>query len=226
MDNIIDQRLSKVSHLKWFPWIGEQYFELEEKSKILIVGESHYRGDTPTEIETASLSSFTRIVVKEMAFEGQKYSTFDNLRKVLFKNGNFYPISFWNAIAFFNFVQTPMNTKNERPAYIDFHDGWKTFFEVVKILQPTTCIFIGTTASNSLIDAIKNTGFSTKGIDFHDKISNVFPKTAIINDEQGKQIQLIFIRHTGKYCSWRKWHDFLQKTIPEELKQLEKRICN
>jgi len=213
------------SGIKWLPWIGDNYFDHDENLRILIVGESHYYKDlNQASIDKINKKTFTRIVIDEIANYGQKYPTFSNFHRILFEKDSFDTFSpFWKNVSFFNFVQKPMYTNKGRPTYNDFYDGWKTFFDVVKILKPQTCIFIGTTAANSFMHAIKDTSFFSAGVRWEEKIGNSYAKTAIANDDENRQIKIIFIRHTG-WCSWRKWRTYLQKTIPTELTWLENQV--
>lgn len=228
MNNLIDQSLSAIPTLKWLPWIGEHYFDLEENSRILIIGESHYHNGTEKSIISHNSPTFTRAIIQEMAIDRQYYKTkfFPNLHLALFRNDNFDKNAFWNSVSFFNFIQRPMNTPKSRPEWQEYYTGWETFFAIVKILKPTTCIFIGLTSSNSLADAIRNTELSIDGINSEDKIGGASPRTTTIKDKENNQIKLIFIRHTSQRFSWSKWNDYLRKIIPSELIWLEKRITS
>jgi hypothetical protein len=225
-DFSIDQNLSQIEGLKWLPWIGNQFLELYETNRLLIVGESHYHDATEQSIEKHDSPKFTRIVIDEMAICRQYYKTkiFSNLHRALFRNDCFDAKVFWNNVSFLNFIQKPMNTNKDRPEYDDFYNGWKTFFVVVKVLKPTTCIFIGTTAANSFTNAIQNTGFSTDGLKREDHIGRTYAKTAVIKDQEDNEIKIIFIRHTSQMFSWSKWNDYIKKVIPAELTWLENEI--
>jgi len=50
-------------------------------------------------------------------------------------------------------------------------------------------------AANSLADAITDTGYSTNGVTWEDRIGNTYAKTATITDMENNEIKLIFIRH-------------------------------
>jgi hypothetical protein len=225
MNNLKDQELSELAGLKWLPWIGNHYFDIEQKQRILVVGESHYDDDdTQASIEKVNKNTFTRDVISEVANDDYRYKMFSNFHRILFKNNSvdtFGP--FWETVAFFNFIQRPMNTKKGRPTYADFHGGWKTFFEVIRTLQPKICIFIGTTAANSFANAIENTGFKSSGVKKEDKVGGAYPRTVIVTDDKNNETKIIFIRHTSR-GSWPKWHNYLKNTIPSELTWLEKHV--
>jgi len=223
---MLDQNLSQIQRLKWLPWIGDQFFAVGEINRLLIVGESHYHDGTEQSIEKHDLAEFTRIVINEMAIGRQYYKTkiFPNLHKALFRNDNFNASILWNLVAYYNFIQRPMNTKTSRPTYDDFYYGWKTFFDVAKVLKPTTCLFIGTSAANSFVNAIQSSDFSTDGLNREDRIGGAYAKTAIIRDVNNNETKLIFIRHTSQMFSWSRWNDYLRKTIPTKLTVLESKF--
>lgn len=222
----IDNSLSQIKGLKWLPWIGNHFLELENANRFLVIGESHYHDNTKESITKHNSKNFTRRVIKEMAIDREYYSTkiFQNFNRALFRNDKFNTNIFWNLTSFYNFIQRPMETNKGRPSYEDFYNGWKIFFEVTKELKPKTCLFLGTSAANSLMEAIKNTEFTTSGIKVKDQISNTYAKTATIKDTSGNEIDIIFIRHPSKMFSWNKWNNFLKKTIPNELNWFDNKL--
>ena len=173
----------------------------------------------PESIDKHNSPSFTREVIEELAIDRCYYETriFPNLHKALFRNDDFNSSVFWNLISFYNFIQRPMVSDKDRPTETDFYQGWISFIEVVRILKPKKCLFIGTSAANYLEYAIKDSDYSTDGVEWEDYISNAYAKSAIIKDNEGNETQLIFIRHTSQMFSWNKWNNYLQKKLPSEL---------
>jgi len=110
-----------------------------------------------------------------------------------------------------------MSTNKVRPSYDDFYNSWFPFLEIIKLLKPKTCLFIGTSAANSLGHALQKTNFSSEGVKWEDYISNAYAKTATIKENEGNETQLIFIRHTSQMFSWSKWNEYLQKKMHLEL---------
>ena len=45
--------------------------------------------------------------------------------------------------ASYNFIQEPMKSIHEEPSHADYETAWKCFADVVKIIKPNICIFIG-----------------------------------------------------------------------------------
>lgn len=217
--NSIDIKLKEIENLKWLPWVGDRFNSLALDNRLLIVGESHYHDNTPASIEKHNARTFTRDVIEELAIERCYYGTkiFPNLHRALFRNDEFDSPTFWNLVSFYNFIQRPMDTNKGRPSYDDFYNSWLPFIAIIQLLKPKTCLFIGTSAANSLGHALQSTDFSTDGVKWEDYISNAYAKTAVIKDKDENETQLIFIRHTSQMFSWSKWNDYLQKKIPNEL---------
>lgn len=221
-----DELLAQIENLKWLPWIGSRFNSLSSNDRLLIVGESHYHDKTSASIEKHNSPTFTREIIEELAVERWYYGTkiFPNLHRALFRNDDFNSSTFWSLVSFYNFVQRPMDTNKGRPSYEDFYNGWFPFLEIVKLLKPKTCLFIGTSAANSLAHAVQNTDFSVDEVKWEDYISNAYAKTARIKDNEENETQLIFIRHTSQMFSWSKWNDYLQKKIPSELNWLSEQL--
>lgn len=218
----------QIENLKWLPWVGDRFNSLALDNRMLIVGESHYHDNTPASIEKHNSPTFTREVVEELAIERWYYGTkiFPNLHRALFRNDEFDSPTFWSLVSFYNFIQRPMDTNKGRPSYDDFYNSWFPFLEIIKLLKPKTCLFIGTSAANSLGHALQNTEFSTDGVKWEDYISNAYAKTAVIKDKDGNETQLIFIRHTSQMFSWSKWNDYLQKKMQSELTWFDEQLKN
>lgn len=223
-----DELFTQTENLKWLPWVGDRFSSLSYCKKLLIVGESHYHDNTHAGIEKHNSPTYTREVIEELAIERWYYGTkiFPNLHKALFRNDNFDSSAFWSLVSFYNFIQHPMETNKGRPTYDDFYNSWFPFLEVVKILKPKICLFIGTSAADSLTNALQDTDFKTGGVVWEDFISNAYAKTTSITDIEGNETQLIFIRHTSQMFSWSKWNEYLQKKIPNELVWFSQQLEN
>lgn len=223
-----DEKFNSIEKLKWLPWVGDHFNTLDFNNRLLIIGESHYHDNTPASIEKHNSPTFTREVIEELAIERSYYGTkiFPNLHRALFRNDEFDSRIFWNFVSYYNFIQRPMETNKGRPSYNDFYNSWLPFLEIIKLLKPKTCLFIGTSAANSLGHALKSTDLSTDGVKWEDYISNAYAKTAAIKDKDGNETQLIFIRHTSQMFSWSKWNDYLQKKMQSELTWLDEQLKN
>jgi hypothetical protein len=223
-----DSNFNKIENLKWLPWVGNHFNSLSTINRMLIVGESHYHDNTPASIEKHNSPTFTREVIEELAIERLYYRTkiFSNLHRTLFGNDEFDSPTFWNLLSFYNFIQRPMVTNEGRPSYDEFYKSWFLFLDIIKLLKPKTCLFIGTSAANSFEHAIQNTEFSSDGVKWEDYISNAYAKTTILKDKDGNETQLIFIRHTSRMFSWSKWNEYLQKKLQSELTWFDQQLKN
>lgn len=223
-----DANFEQIENLKWLPWIGDRFNSLALDNRLLIVEESHYHDNTPASIEKHNSPTFTRKIVEELAIERWYYGTkiFPNLHRALFRNDEFDSPTFWSLVSFYNFIQRPMDTNKGRPSYDDFYNGWFPFLEIISLLKPKTCLFIGTSAANSLGHALQSTDFYTDGVKWEDYISKAYAKTAVIKDKGGNETQLIFIRHTSQMFSWSKWNDYLQKKMHSELTWFDEQLKN
>jgi hypothetical protein len=223
-----DDKFKAIEKLNWLPWVGDRFNSLSLDNRLLIVGESHYHDNTPASIEKHHSPTLTREVIEELAVQRWYYGTkiFPNLHRALFRNDEFDSATFWNLVSFYNFIQRPMDTNKGRPSYGDFYSSWFPFLEIIKLLKPKTCLFIGTSAANSLTQALQNTDFSTEGVNWEDFISNAYAKTAVLKDKDGNETQLIFIRHTSQMFSWNKWNEYLQKKIPDQLTWFNQQLKN
>lgn len=215
-------QLVENKKIKWFPYVGENFSKSNDK--ILVVGESHYYNpEEEGSYEKHQTPTFTIEVIKEMAIEKDYYSTniFQNFHKAILGNDDFNTSKFWNELSYFNFIQKPMNTNKGRPIYSDFYNSWSSYLEIVKVLKPKICIFIGTTAADSFNEFARQNNLEFSETQRLEKIGANYAKKSIlkINDFE---IKNYFIRHTSQYFSWSKWNEYLKRTLPKELENLER----
>ena len=225
MTNSFDLAFDSIvsNGLCWYPWVGKNY-QLNDK-KILVVGESHYANNNekdPAEQmcnvdHVADDINFTRYIIYESRIlKDYAPKTLDNINRVLVGCNNFEGKLLWNNIAFYNFIQRPMKTVDERPSWEDFLNGWRTFADVVKILKPTACIFIGNSAANFFNEAMTALGEQHNKVIWTKFINRAWAKKAEIVIE-GKYIPVHFTRHAGRFFSWSVWHQYLEETLPEAI---------
>lgn len=110
----------------------------------------------------------------------------------------------------------------EIPNLTDFDNGWKTFIEVLKIIKPTDCIFIGVTAATSLERMMDQMNISRTARIYHPKIGNTAPATASIRVDNAN-IKLSFVKHTSAYFSPENWNPFLMQNHQEVIDKLNKK---
>lgn len=207
-----DHHLEKIQDLKWLPWIGIDYFTSDER--LLIVGESHYLlpEDDPyyeKNKDEAGLPDFTRNVIQTKCIDDKTKAqpTFDNINRCLFGNQKMTAddrAEKWKHLAFYNFVQRPMKTNQKRPKSEDWEKGWKVFAELITIIKPTECIFIGVAAADK---SPKRYGCKKSK---KKAVGNVPPRFFSIPIDGQKSIPCVAIRHTSHHFSWEKWCQLLK----------------
>lgn len=225
-----DSELNSIPNLSWLPWIGSEYFK--NNNRLIIIGESQYaQGETAIAYEEdlakVTRIDFTRNAVLQTQIQNHyKHPALDNLLKALFGNGSIDKAKLWKNVAFYNFVQRIMDyssfdgKKTEQPTTADFDAGWKVFVEVVKILKPTDCIFIGVRAATPFERMMDQLNIKRSNRIAHDKVGNTNPISASIEIE-GHSTNISFIRHSSAYFSPEEWHPFLEiqhGTIIQKLK--------
>lgn len=222
-----DIEFNTIKNLSWLPWVGSDFFRNDRR--LLIIGESHYVNGETMEDYQKSLSylsqiNFTRNLIIETQIDDlYSHKALDNLFKTLFGNKIINKHKVWQNIAFYNFVQRTMNYglgNQEIPNITDFDNGWKTFIDVVKIIKPTDCIFIGVTAATSFERMMDQMNISRTARIYHPKIGNTAPALASINIDDN-EVQITFIKHTSAFFSPKKWQPFLKLQNGEIMKKLE-----
>lgn len=199
-----DEALMNINGLAWLPWIPDGYASRPDHQKLLIVGESHYyRGNTPEE-RRLDRDGYNDVSTTRTMVDGRGWGTktWSALPKLLFDDLNYDDQKLWTDTAYYNFVQRPLNHSiSERPSAEDFRQGWAVFNELIQIMKPSHCLFIGVESTNhySLGDIYKG-----------DKLCGVYPRTATLNLGD-YSASLVFIHHLGR-CKDRDiphWHNYL-----------------
>lgn len=231
LDRSFDGALYQIptDHLKWLPWVGANYALTEPK--FLIVAESHYvNGKDPVEREkkereNTSNTEFTRRAVYEGAIRKEwPNQTFSNLNRMLLRTDNFQHEKLWKHITYHNIVQRMMDYSREKgPSVADFLAGWQAFTEIVKVLKPDNCLFIGVKAANTFNIAMRALKVEYVRASFGPKIDNARIRHASITID-GKETKLLFIKHASRSSSWDQWNKQITETFPKTLDFLNKAV--
>jgi hypothetical protein len=213
--------------LTWLPWVGENY--AKRKRRFLIVGESHYtneKNESKRQIDIERISNyenFTRDVIFECQYN-RDWNTpfFANLNRTLVTSDSINKENLWKEFAFYNFVQrllTYNENLKERPSNEDFASGWRVFCDIIRVLKPTECLFIGVTAANYFNDAMATLGIEHTKVDYVGYFNRTRMKKASISIN-GLTTNILFIRHTSCYFSWPIWHDKVKSFFPDTISNL------
>jgi len=203
-----DDSFDKIKEISWLPWVGQRY----NLTKTLILGESQYEdGD---EWQEGNINA-TRILIGQR-FSGSKGVICTNTEKVLLskihptqEEGNYI----WQSVTYWNLVQRLMTSRNDRPTDIDYDYGWKTFFTVIDIVKPKTCIVLGKSSCGRLGYYLNN-----NKTDWKRTISEFYEKGKVINLTKNEfKIKLIFINHPSgsRGFDYKKWATLINETEPE-----------
>jgi hypothetical protein len=221
-----DESFQQNVNLAWRPWVGTNYSRRESSRKLLIVGESHYFGEVTQERYVELLQSHkedvlhTRHAFDEFMLKRQtRIKTYENIPRLLLGTDRFDRDRFWRDTAFYNFIQVPMR-KNGRPSPDQFVHGWKVFADLVKLLQPSHCLFIGVSAANSFNYVMNDLGFPEAKIQMTGKVGSTHGRAAKIHYD-GNSTELMFVKHLGARMSPLAWNQHLRKMHPGLIEWLE-----
>ena len=209
-----DKEFLNVVGLKWLPWIGTNY----DNTKTVIVGESQYEDGDYWQYENIDA---TRILISKR-FDGDRGKIYTNIEKVLLgiekptlEQGNFV----WKSVVYLNLVQRLMSSRNERPNDLDFDNGWMTFFKIVEIIKPTTCIVIGKKSWGRFCNYLNN---NENGAKWNKEISEFHAVERIVTlSKDTYQLKLIFINHASgsRGFDYKHWANLINESEPQ-LRQL------
>lgn len=167
------------SKIVFKPWIGNTY--QKAKTKILILGESHYCGD-----ET-ELSGVTNKVMDTLIDYYKGNNPFEPWMRTFAKFANVFAgrqlsniekQQFWQQIMFYNYVQQPTKGPRIAPSFENFQSSYGAFLEVIDLHNPNKIILWGNRLWNNIPkkDVVDKNGVSVLQI-------------------KGKEIQLKIIFH-------------------------------
>ena len=155
LNESFDDELVKSKNIKYLPYIGKEY--INEKSRILILGESHYISEEDyKDIKNVNLDkNFTRSIFLDCYFpeiRDDGSHPYDWVR--CYRNtaamitGEDYCSSdyIWQKLAFYNFFQSIVGVGSKSKDYINdalINTSQVAFYEVVKILKPSLIIAWG-----------------------------------------------------------------------------------
>ncbi len=217
-DSLFEQARCR-SGLAWYPWVGKHY--AAASPRILVIGESHYENKIEKLQQWQDAKSTRQCIVESCVNEEWSNRTWSNMTYALVGTTVFNKCGLWEHIAYYNFVQRLMDyaTQQERPNGNDFIQGWKSFISVVRTLKPDYCIFVGVSAANWFYYMMSELGVEFSPVELLSPINRTRPRKAQVVVD-GKNIPLLFMRHSGRYFTWSLWHKLLQSELPEAAQTL------
>lgn len=225
--NAYDKQFDQIKDLTWHPWIGSNYVG----NKLLIVGESHYAQDEDGNFDLGCYNAFikdrnTTISIVEELMKGSNWKFFQNTYNALFGTENINKEAFWSNVAFYNFIQRPMETRLDRPSKADYSCGWDVFYEVLKVIKPSHCIFLGSGSAQYLYPVIKEkkdiifTANKCTVERWHKRIGRYWGKVAHLEYEE-VYTDITFIKHPSAFFKKEDWNNYLMERMGVTLKNLK-----
>lgn len=203
--------------IPYSPWVGRDY--QKQQKRILIVPESVYDWDQGSSVSKESLSKaeYVRHCVRQIGLhftmvdpwkgsDTQKmYRGIERLMWNAKAVTRDQKLKLWNAIAFHELVQRPMENQDARPNRKDLQDGAKILFKVIQILRPDLCVFLGT--DHRKMRALEEE-FKVRAEWAGHKINGAYPKTISLAPI-GIQCSVVMVKHPSERFSWNRWADYL-----------------
>jgi hypothetical protein len=225
-DQTYDKEFKQLKELKkklnWLPWVGKNYIGLQPENRILLVGESHYLKTKPCDDVYYVKASATRDIIDQYGINEHKTKFHINTQELMAGRPLWKKearTAFWNNVAFYNFIQSPMEQLGYRPNNKHIADAGENFIDLLKILKPTVCIFLGLEAAEKLGGAFENSDYRfEKPIGKTKMVKRNCPRIGKVINADGQMIKLLFVKHPGSYFSPGSWNLFLAKNAPSQMK--------
>ena len=228
-DNRFDMEFDSVEFLRRYPWIGSKY--AGSNYRILILGDSHYTFDKDKpkcedEYERCNENKdytreIVRCVINDICEGKPTWTMFRNLINT-FTSYTPEEVKFlWSKVAFYNFIQEPMKQIDQVPTSEESRIGWRCFYDVVNILKPDFCLFIGI-RSNREIEMIQSLGGTYKITKDEVKCNNTIPLVGEIETKEGNKTKFRIIKHTSSYYSPAAWYQYIYNKEPVLIRMLDK----
>lgn len=223
--NTFEELFKEVEGLTWFPWVGSNYNE----NKLLLVGESHYAKDKGKNDFFLTNKNATVGTIEDV-IKGVTWKLFSNTQHALLGTEKVDKGALWSNLAFYNFIQRPMQTTKGRPTPNDYIEGWKVFFELLEIIKPTHCIFLGSSGAKylwSLIEKNDNGVFIKNKCSLEQrdrKIGRFLGKVAHLEFED-VSTDITFIRHPSAFFKKEEWHSYLIEKAGPILEDLQRKAA-
>lgn len=202
--------------LKWIPWIGKDY--AQTPTKVLIVAGAHGWDAERSELINPRKDA-TQYFIWESRIGAYKFiRRYNNIEYTL--AGTRYGIDrtrLWSHLAFYNFIQRPMRSKNDKPGDEDYELGWEHFIRVVRALQPDVCLFCSSTSHYSFEPKMQAMQVQYEPLRLTNAHAhNIARATSLKIDD--RDVRLIFMSNSAKFFSWLSWHTYLQREIPQTMR--------
>lgn len=215
-DKSYDKEFNKVKLLGRYPWVGKDY--KNRPYHALIIGDSHYAVDNngnfcPEEFfnfinNYDSTRDVVSCVIKDVVNKQSTWTMYRNLINTFTSYSPGEVKYLWSNVAFYNFIQRPMEEIHQEPSKGDNITGWICFYELLNILKPDLCLFFGKRSEDEMSILTSLNGHFTK---YNDEICNrTSPVTGEIETKQGTKTRFRIIQHSAyRGFSPAAWYTYL-----------------
>jgi hypothetical protein len=190
-------KLIESKDIKWLPWVGKDY----EKSKILLVGESHYQNNEKDKVAQEDI-----FYHRKWRDEKKSHIKFyRNMSQMIQNNSEIDKL--YDHIAQYNLIQRPMTHIKERPNSNDFEKGVQTLIKITEILTPKTVIIFGKSGKQAF-DKILLPKYKRQTMS-NESINRIVP----ISYTHNEMIILLVSHPSARAVNTKKWYNFLSKYL-------------
>jgi len=219
-DNQFNEAFDKVKLLARYPWVGSNYDKNDYH--LLIIGDSHYAVENGDFSKLAydefmdknSTKGVVNTVINNYYDNNPTFPMFLGLLNTFKKTTPESVASFFSNVAYYNFVQEVMQSSDQKPSEDDFAKAWECFYDLIDVLKPDFCLFIGV-RSETNINRVKALGGCYEIKDDVEKINRTRPRYGKVGKSSESKIPFIAIKHTSKYFSPEKWRKYLMDKEPD-----------
>lgn len=207
-----------TSNIFFLPWVGQRYSQGINGKKVLILGESHHCDDKKGcsncdeyILKNEECIDFTKGVLRSYIGYLKGDLDFDKWMNSFTKFANIFKgeklsntdlISFWNSVAFYNYVQKAVSEARVSPIREDFDKSFVAFQELINNLNPDLVIIWGL----RLWDNLPKNGNFTKN--FNSDIESTY-----YLENKGEKILCFVICHPSSSRFSYKYSNELAKLI-------------
>lgn len=228
-DNQFNGDFDKVKSLERFPWVGINY--AESKYRVLILGDSHYTVDNKgnyceEEYDRCNTTKdytreIVRCVINDVCEGKPTWTMYKNLINTFTSYTPEEVKYLWSKVAFYNFIQEPMKQINQEPTSEEKIVGWQCFYDVVNILKPQFCLFIGKRSEKG-IETIRTLGGDFTLFADKEKCDRSIPLYGEIRTKEGYSTKYRIIKHTSRYYSPESWYHYFKEKELDVMHQLDR----
>lgn len=228
-DRQFDKEFDSVETLKRYPWVGNKY--AKSNYRILILGDSHYAVDddkNPSEDEYNRCNTdkdytrrVVRCVINDVCDGKPTWTMFRNLINTFTSYTPYEVKHLWSKVAFYNFIQEPMEQINQVPTSKERITGWRCFYDVINILKPDFCLFVGV-RSKQEIEMIRSLGGTYTIGDDKEICNKITPCYGEIETKEGNKTRFRIIKHTSRFYSPDEWYQYFCNKEQVVMRQLDR----